>query len=63
MQTNEEGATTTLHCATAPSLSKETGLYYDKDTKQKRPSRFAQDEELAKELWERSLEWTGLSDI
>lgn len=63
MQSNEQGAETTLNCATNPVLANETGLYYDKDTKQKRPSRFAQDEELAKELWQRSLEWTGLEDI
>ncbi len=63
MQTNEQGAMTTLHCATDLGLANETGHYYNKDQKRKTPSRFARDKELAKELWDRSLEWTGLSDI
>lgn len=58
MITNEEGARTTLHCATSPELSHETGLYWDA-MKPRRESRLAQDEELAKELWRRSEEWVS----
>ena len=54
----EEGARTTLHCATAPEASLESGAYYD-SCKPVRPSRAADDPALAAELWRRSLEWTG----
>lgn len=60
MLTNEEGARTTLHCATSDAVKDETGLYYD-DRKEKRPSRLARDEALARTLWEKSAEWTGLA--
>ncbi len=52
----EKGARTTLHCATAPSLATETGLYYD-ECRPKKPSRVAQDTALAAELWNRSEDW------
>jgi dehydrogenase/reductase SDR family protein 13 len=54
----EEGARTTLHCATAPLASLESGAYYD-SCKPVRPSRAACDPDLAAELWRRSVEWTG----
>ncbi len=56
MITPEQGATTTLHCANAPEVATQTGLYYDKCAVQY-PSRLAQDEALAAELWRRSEEW------
>ncbi|MBX3182523.1 MAG: SDR family oxidoreductase [Polyangiaceae bacterium] len=59
MLTNEEGARTTLHCATSSEAASQTGLYYD-DCKVRRPSRAAQDEALAAELWAKSAEWVGL---
>lgn len=59
MISNEEGAITTLHCATHPQLASENGLYYDK-CKPRRPSRLASDKELAEKLWLQSAEWTGL---
>lgn len=52
----EQGALTTLHCATSPQAAAETGLYYDK-CRPKAPSKLAQDHELARELWERSEGW------
>ena len=54
----QEGARTTLHCATAPEALLESGAYYD-SCKPVRPSRAADDPALAAELWRRSLEWTG----
>ncbi len=60
MITPEEGARSTLRCATAPELAGETGRYYDLDGKERRPSRLAGDDALAAELWTRSAEWTGL---
>ncbi len=56
MITVEEGAATTLFCATAPSLANESGLYYDK-CQIKTPSRVGQDAALAAELWRRSEHW------
>ena len=52
----EEGARTSLYCATAPTLKGQTGLYWDK-CKPKTPSRLARDSALAEELWERSARW------
>lgn len=60
MITPEQGAVSSLHCATAPEASSETGLYYDAKGKQKHPSRIAQNEDLARTLWTKSAEWTGL---
>lgn len=57
MLTPEQGARTSLYCATAPELAAESGLYYD-DERQKTPSEPARDRALAAELWERSLAWT-----
>lgn len=60
--TNEEGARTTLHCATSAEAGEQTGLYYD-DCATKKPSRLARDESLAKDLWRRSVEWTNAPEI
>jgi retinol dehydrogenase-12 len=56
MLTIEQGAQTTLHCATSPEVAGDNGLYYDR-CKPKEPSKLAQDPALAKELWARSEEW------
>ena len=58
MLSNEDGAKTTLHCATSPEAGAETGLYYDK-CQPARPSALARDLHLAGELWRRSETWTG----
>ncbi len=54
----EEGAATTLYCATSPDVSTETSLYYDK-CQSKWPSRVGQDAALAAELWKRSEAWVA----
>ena len=58
MISTEEGAATTLHCATSPEVAGETGLYYDK-CRVKQPSRLVQDQALAAELWQRSEAWVA----
>jgi NAD(P)-dependent dehydrogenase (short-subunit alcohol dehydrogenase family) len=58
MISNEEGAKTTLHCATSPEVADDSGRYYDA-CREKEPSPLAQDEKLAGALWQRSVEWTG----
>jgi retinol dehydrogenase-12 len=59
MKTTEEGAQTSLWCATAPELAAATGRYYD-DRKEKRPSKVALDDALAAQLWAKSAEWAGV---
>jgi retinol dehydrogenase-12 len=51
MKSSEEGAKTTLYCATSDAAAKDTGLYYDQCA-QKKPSRLARDPELATRLWQ-----------
>ena len=58
MISTEEGARTTLHCASAAALAGETGLYYDK-CQPRTPSGMGRDDVLAAELWQRSQAWTG----
>lgn len=55
MKSTEDGARTSLHCATSPDAAAESGLYYD-EAKPKKPSSVATPE-LAAELWERSEAW------
>lgn len=55
----EEGAGTTLYCATSPEVAEQSGLYYDA-CKVKTPSELASDASLAEELWNRSDEWTDV---
>ncbi len=41
-------------------LAAETGRYYDVGGKEVRPSLIADDVKLARTLWQKSAEWTGL---
>ena len=58
MISEEEGAKTTLYCATSPEVADHDGRYYDKCRERKR-SRVAEDAALAQALWEMSAAWTG----
>jgi len=58
MKSTEQGARTSLYCATDPELSVATGRYYD-DCAERAPSERATPE-LAGRLWERSETWTKL---
>jgi dehydrogenase/reductase SDR family protein 13 len=60
MLTNEQGAKTSLYCASSDDVGGVTGRYYD-GCKEKVPSKLARDEALAKDLWTRSAAWVGLS--
>jgi retinol dehydrogenase-12 len=57
MITNEEGALTSVYCATSPEVAHESGMFYDKCA-HRAPSPEATPE-LAAELWKRSSEWTA----
>lgn len=59
MISNEEGAKTTLHCATSPDVEDQSGQYFD-ECKPKKPSKLAEDTELARSLWKKSEELVGL---
>jgi NAD(P)-dependent dehydrogenase (short-subunit alcohol dehydrogenase family) len=56
--TPEQGADTVLWCAASDEVADESGEYY-----QRRgiatPSLPARDDEMARELWQRSVEWCG----
>lgn len=56
MLSTEQGAATSLYCATAPELDGVTGRYYD-NSRERAPSAAATTE-LAGELWRRSETWT-----
>lgn len=53
MESNEQGASTPLYCATAPEVAGQSGLYFDR-CQAVHPSRLAQDPILAAELWTRT---------
>jgi retinol dehydrogenase 12 len=58
--TPEEGAETSVWCATTPELDDETGGYYSR-MRPREPSHVAQDDALAEELWERSAAWCSIT--
>jgi retinol dehydrogenase 12 len=53
----EQGAATSLYCATSPAVASESGLFYDKSAP--RPASQVATPELAAELWKRSETWTA----
>ncbi|MEZ4391637.1 MAG: SDR family oxidoreductase [Polyangiales bacterium] len=59
MKTPEQGAVASLRCAASPEVADDDGLYYDEDGLARPSSRLARDPKLARELWDRSVEWTA----
>jgi NAD(P)-dependent dehydrogenase (short-subunit alcohol dehydrogenase family) len=59
MLTVDEGAATSLYCATSPDVAQDSGKFYDKCA-ERAPSRVATPE-LAAELWKQSEAWTASS--
>jgi NAD(P)-dependent dehydrogenase (short-subunit alcohol dehydrogenase family) len=57
MKTTEEGAQTSLYCASSADVADHDGRYYD-DCKEAPCSKVADDADLAKTLWQKSEEWT-----
>ena len=57
MKSSEDGARTSVYCATSPEVANDSGKYYD-DSKEKDPSKRATPE-LGAELWAKSEEWTA----
>jgi NAD(P)-dependent dehydrogenase (short-subunit alcohol dehydrogenase family) len=58
MISNEEGAKTTLHCATSPDVLAQSGRYFDR-CREARTGGLASDDALAEKLWKTSEEWTA----
>jgi retinol dehydrogenase-12 len=54
---SEEGAKTTLYCATSDAVAQQTGLYYDQCAVAT-PTPVARDAALAQALWTASEGWT-----
>lgn len=59
MISTEEGAETSLYCATSPDVAEQSGLYYE-DCRVAPISPLVTPER-ARDLWERSEAWTGLT--
>nr|CAI5839126.1 unnamed protein product [Callosobruchus analis] len=57
----KQGAQTTIYCALHDDCAHDTGLYY-KECKVAKPSKLADDRELAEELWNTSWKLVGLDD-
>jgi retinol dehydrogenase-12 len=55
MRSPQEGAQTSLYCATSPAVAGDSGLYYE-ESHPKQPGPAATPG-LAGELWERSAAW------
>jgi retinol dehydrogenase-12 len=60
MLSPEDGARTTLYCATSPEVADQSGEYYD-SCQRTAPSELVTPE-LAAELWRRSADWVGSAD-
>lgn len=58
MLTTEQGAATTLYCATHADVAKQTGEYYD-NCKRARHSRVVNDAALVERLWVESERWVA----
>jgi NAD(P)-dependent dehydrogenase (short-subunit alcohol dehydrogenase family) len=58
MISTEEGAKTSLYCATSPDVAAQSGLYYD-ECRVKEPSPLARDSELAERLFRESERWVS----
>jgi NAD(P)-dependent dehydrogenase (short-subunit alcohol dehydrogenase family) len=57
MSSTEDGARTSLYCATSPEVADQTGGYYE-EAQRKEPGPAATPQ-LAAELWERTAGWIG----
>ncbi|KAI9141681.1 hypothetical protein BKA69DRAFT_1071973 [Paraphysoderma sedebokerense] len=61
MLSEEDGAATSIYCATAPEAALKNGAYYDNIKEAKINNKHAFDKEMGEKLWNISAEWTGIS--
>ncbi len=59
MKNTTDGARTSVYCATSVEVTTHSGRYYA-DCKAMRPNQAADDETLARALWDKSAAWVGL---
>ena len=59
MRTPEQGSTASLRCATDPTLEGVSGQYFGEHGEARNVSPLAEDENAARELWDRSVEWVA----
>jgi retinol dehydrogenase 14 len=60
MLTPEQGGSRIVYLATSPEVEGKTGGYYDKNV-ERTPARLAQDDAVARRLWDESARLTGLA--
>lgn len=60
LESPAEAARTSVYCATSDEVADQSGLYYARMAV-RRPSPVAEDDHLARELWERSERWCGVA--
>ena len=60
MKSCRDGAQTTIHCAVAEELARESGKYYS-DCAEVEPSTEAKDDAIAKDLWDVSAKAVGMA--
>jgi retinol dehydrogenase 12 len=59
MGTVEEGCRASVQCASSEDVREHTGRYYDEDGSERRSSALANDQALAAQLWDKSLNWVN----
>ncbi len=59
LKSPKEGSQTTIHCAVEPTLNNESGKYYA-DCAESQPTKYAQDDVMAKKLWDLSERIVGI---
>lgn len=57
----EQGAFSTLFCATSADLDGVSGKFFDNKAQEMKLPKLAESQDLIEELWERSLMWTGIN--
>jgi NAD(P)-dependent dehydrogenase (short-subunit alcohol dehydrogenase family) len=62
MKNPEQGAATSIHLASSPDVAGVTGVYFA-NRRPKRSSKASHDRDLARRLWEVSVELTGVSEV
>ncbi|KAF3692491.1 Retinol dehydrogenase 13 [Channa argus] len=61
LKSPHQGCQTTVYCALTPGLEERSGRYFS-DCAEKEPAAEAQDDEVARKLWEQSTQLVGLKD-
>ena len=63
MQSEEQGAQTSIYCAVEDSITKYSGRYFNNCHLSTKDSDLARDDGLAKKLWDISCDATGVKKL